>query len=131
MKSIKIYDEENEIYSGGCSVNTVLFRGRLYEDPKQAAGNVVKIALQLSNGKNKQTDEWNRPTFADCTAFGSIAKDILKNYKAKDEIWIVAKYYSKQVNDNYYKGFIVKEIIKEAQAKQTNVVQDDFGYLPF
>ena len=95
MKTTKIYNDEKEVYSGNCYVNTVIFRGRIYGDFREIGQNGVKFSLQLSNGKDENTGEWREPTFADCTAFGDIGKQILNNYKSKDEIWIIAKYYSK------------------------------------
>ena len=67
--------------------------------------------------------------FADCTAFGGIAKRILNEYKPKDEIWLIAKYYSKQQDGKYYKGFIVREIITEKEIQQAN--KSVFDDLPF
>ena len=141
MKTTKIFDNEKEVYSGKCYVNTVIFRGRIYGDFKEVGQSGIKFSLQLSNGKRRgaaansrseicknpkfnntrfysdteNSNEWNKPTFANCTAFGKIAKKILKNYKPKDEIWLIAKYYSKQVEGKYYKGFIVREIIIEEE----------------
>ncbi len=130
MKTTKIYSNEKEIYSGNCYVNTVIFRGRIYGNFKEVGQSGVKFSLQLSNGKDKATDEWNKPTFADCTAFGEIAKKILKEYKPKDEIWLIAKYYSKQAQGKYYKGFIVREFITEQEIEKTGegLLDDD---LPF
>ena len=113
MKTTKIFDNEKEVYSGKCYVNTVIFRGRIYGDFKEVEQSGIKFSLQLSNGKDEKSGEWKRPTFADCSAFGNIAKKLLKEYKAKDEIWIIAKYYSKHQDGKYYKGFIVREIINE------------------
>lgn len=118
MKTTKIYNDEKEIYSGNCYVNTVIFRGKIYGDLKEVGQSGVKFSLQLSNGKNEESGEWNKPTFADCTAFGDVSKKILKEYKPKDEIWIIAKYYSKQIEDKYYKGFIVREIITEQEIEK-------------
>ena len=131
MKTTKIYDNEKEVYSGSCYVNTVIFRGRIYGDFKEVGQSGVKFSLQLSNGKDKFTDEWNKPTFADCTAFGDISKKILKEYKPKDEIWLIAKYYSKQAQGKYYKGFIVREIITEEEIEKAaqNLIDNDD--LPF
>ena len=130
MKTTKIYDNEKEVYSGSCYVNTVIFRGRIYGDLKEVGQSGVKFSLQLSNGKDKVKDEWNKPTFADCTAFGNVAKRILKEYKSKDEIWIIAKYYSKQHEGKFYKGFIVREIITEQEfEKAGEILLDDD--LPF
>ena len=109
----------------------MIFRGRIYGDLKEVGQSGVKFSLQLSNGKDKVTDEWNKPTFADCTAFGDVSKKILKEYKPRDEIWLIAKYYSKQVDRKYYKGFIVREIITEEgieKATQNLIDNDD---LPF
>lgn len=131
MKTTKIYDNEKEVYSGSCYVNTVIFRGRIYGDLKEVGQSGVKFSLQLSNGKDKVTDEWNKPTFADCTAFGDVSKKILKDYKPKDEIWLIAKYYSKQAQGKYYKGFIVREIITEEEIEKAaqNLIDNDD--LPF
>ena len=111
MKTTKIYNNEKEVYSGNCYVNTVIFRGRIYDEFKKVGNDGIKFSLQLSNGKDSKIGEWNKPTFADCTAFGAVAKRILNEYKPKDEIWLIAKYYSKQQDGKYYKGFIVREII--------------------
>lgn len=118
MKTTKIFDNEKEVYSGKCYVNTVIFRGRIYGDFKEVGQSGIKFSLQLSNGKDEKSGEWKRPTFADCSAFGNIAKKLLKEYKAKDEIWIIAKYYSKHQDGKYYKGFIVREIINEEEILQ-------------
>ena len=118
MKTTKIFDNEKELYSGKCYVNTVIFRGRIYGDFKEVGQSGIKFSLQLSNGKDEKSGEWKRPTFADCSAFGNIAKKLLKEYKAKDEIWIIAKYYSKHQDGKYYKGFIVREIINEEEILQ-------------
>ena len=156
MKTTKIYNDEKEVYSGNCYVNTVIFRGRIYGDFREIGQNGVKFSLQLSNGKrrgaaaksrseiceNQKFDstriysdtgnlgEWYKPKFADCTVFGEISKRILKEYKPKDEIWIIAKYYSKQHEGKYYKGFIVREIITEQEIEKAGeeLLDDD---LPF
>ena len=130
MKTTKIYNDEKEVYSGNCYVNTVIFRGRIYGDFREIGQNGVKFSLQLSNGKDESTGQWNKPTFADCTAFGDVSKRILKEYKPKDEIWIIAKYYSKQYEGKYYKGFIVREIITEQEIEKAGetLLDDD---LPF
>ena len=96
----------------------MIFRGRIYDEFKKVGQNGIRFSLQLSNGKDPKTGEWNKPTFADCTAFGAVAKRILKEYKSKDEIWLIAKYYSKQQDGKYYKGFIVREIITEQEIQR-------------
>lgn len=117
-KKIKIFKNETNIYSGNCYVNTVIFRGRIYDEFKKVGNDGIKFSLQLSNGKDSKIGEWNKPTFADCTAFGAVAKRILNEYKPKDEIWLIAKYYSKQQDGKYYKGFIVREIITEQEIQR-------------
>ena len=129
MKTTKIYDDEKMVYSGNCYVNTVIFRGRIYDEIKEIKSNGVKFLLQISNGKDDITGNWNKPTFAECYAFGETAKRIAKEYKPKDEIWLTAKYYSKEVDGKYYKGFIVREIITEQEIeKASEELLDD---LPF
>ncbi len=131
MKTTKIYDDEKEVYCGNCYVNTVIFRGRIYGDFQKAGQNGIKFSLQLSNGKDEKTGEWNKPTFADCTAFGETAKKILKEYKPKDEIWLIAKYHTRQINGKYYKGFIVREIITEEEIDKAAQPLIDSDDLPF
>jgi hypothetical protein len=97
MKTTKIYNNEKEVYSGNCYVNTVIFRGRIYDEFKKVGQNGIRFSLQLSNGKDPKTGKWNKP---------------------KDEIWLIAKYYSKQQDGKYYKGFIVREIITEQEIQR-------------
>ena len=97
MKTTKIYNNEKEVYSGNCYVNTVIFRGRICDELKKVGQDGIKFSLQLSNGKDSKTGEWNKP---------------------KDEIWLIAKYYSKQQDGKYYKGFIVREIITEQEIQR-------------
>ena len=151
MKTTKIYDDEKMVYKnlhpsrkskifngsrepwatpcGNCYVNTVIFRGRIYDELKEIKSNGVKFLLQISNGKDDITGGWNKPTFAECCAFGETAKRIAKEYKPKDEIWLTAKYYSKEVDGKYYKGFIVREIITEQEIEK--VSEDLLDDLPF
>ena len=75
-KTIKIFENEANIYSGNCYVNTVIFRGRIYDDFKEIKSNGIKFLLQISNGKDDITGGWNKPTFAECCAFGETAKRI-------------------------------------------------------
>ena len=130
-KKIKIFKNETNIYSGNCYVNTVIFRGRIYDEFKKVGNDGIKFSLQLSNGKDSKIGEWNKPTFADCTAFGAVAKRILNEYKPKDEIWLIAKYYSKQHDGKYYKGFIVREIITEKEIDKAAQSLIDNEDLPF
>ena len=108
MKTTKIYDNEKEVYNGNCYVNTVIFRGRIYDEFKKVGQKGIRFSLQLSNGKDPKTGKWNKP---------------------KDEIWLIAKYYSKQQDGKYYKGFIVREIITEKEIQQAN--ESVFDDLPF
>lgn len=109
-KKFKIYDEEDLIYEGILSVNTAILKGRLAKDP-QISGKAVHFSLQISGGKNNQTNEWNKPTYADCSAFGELGEQIFKRYCGKDEIRIIAKFYSNVHDGKFYKGFNVREVI--------------------
>ncbi len=134
MKTLRIFDNDKEVYSGNCSVNTVILRGRIYSDLREVSKGTAKFSLQLSNGKDKVTGEWNKSTFADCTAFGKTAQRILKEYKPKDELWAITKYYSKRQNDKVYKGFIIHTIIERKDVKQAHMPtspQFNDDYLPF
>ncbi len=131
MKTVKIYNDEKEVYSGNCNVNMALFRGRVCSDLREVSKGTVKFSLQLSNGKDKITGEWNKATFADCTAFGEIAHLILREYKPKDEIWVIAKYYSKQHDGKFYKGFVVQGIIEAQKHQKAEHQGSNSDFLPF
>ena len=134
MKTLKIFDNDKEVYSGNCSVNTVIFRGRIYSDLREVSKGTAKFSLQLSNGTDKVTGEWTKPTFVDCAAFGKVAQRILKEYKPKDELWVIAKYYARRQNDKVYKGFIVQAIITDKASlvrPATSPTGLDDDYLPF
>lgn len=126
---LKIFDDEKEIYSGTCSVNTVLFKGIIFDEFKDIGtkNNGLRFSLKVSNGKDEITGEWKKPTFADCSAFGKIAEKIRNEYQTKDEIFIIAKYYQKEHERRYYKGFVVKQVIQNK--KEDENFEDD--YLPF
>ena len=91
---LKIFDDEKEIYSGTCSVNTVLFKGIIFDEFKDIGtkNNGLRFSLKVSNGKDETTGEWKKPTFADCSAFGKIAEKIRKEYQTKDEICKIVFY---------------------------------------
>ena len=122
-KTMKIFRNEENIYTGNCYVNTVIFRGRIYDNFK------IKFLLQIRGAKDDITGGWNKPTFAECCAFGETAKRIAKEYRPKDEIWLIAKYYSKEVDGKYYKGFMIREIITEQETLQAS--EDLLNDLPF
>ena len=126
---LKIFDDEKEIYSGTCSVNTVLFKGIIFDEFKDIGtkNNGLRFSLKVSNGKDETTGEWKKPTFADCSAFGKIAEKTKKEYQTKDEIFVIAKYYQKEHEGRYYKGFVVKQVIQNK--KEDENPKDD--YLPF
>ena len=80
----------------------MIFRGRIYDEFKKVGQDGISFSLQLSNGKErvvaptesrtkfgennnpscsriysyeeKSLERWRKPTFADCTAFGGLAK---------------------------------------------------------
>ena len=102
MKTIKIYDDEKEIYTGNCFVNTVIFKGRIYGEIKEISQNGIRFSLKLSNGKDETTGEWLKSTFADCVAFGDLADKLKQSYSQNDEIFLIAKFTSKQCGDFIY-----------------------------
>ena len=55
MKTTKIYDDEKEVYSGNCYVNTVIFRGRIYDDFKEIKSNGIKFLIQIRGAKDDIT----------------------------------------------------------------------------
>ena len=89
--------------------------------------NGLRFSLKVSNGKDETTGEWKKSTFADCSAFGKIAEKIKKEYQTKGEIFVIAKYYQKEHEGRYYKGFVVKKVIQNK--KEDENPKDD--YLPF
>ena len=118
MRTIKTYDDEKEIYTGNCFVNTVIFKGRIYGEIKEISQNGIRFSLKLSNGKDEITGEWLKSTFADCVAFGDLADNLKQSYSQNDEIFLIAKFTSKQCGDIYYKNFVVREIIGNKEKSQ-------------
>lgn len=133
MRTIKIFNEEKEIYSNSCPVNMVLFRGRIFGEIQKVSDKMIKFVLQISNGKDPSTDQWRKPTFVKCSAFDSVSAEILKDYKTGEEIWVIAKYYTNKYNDKIYHEFCVRDVIgtkvKETETKKSTELLDDD--LPF
>lgn len=98
------------IYEGNLSVNTAILKGRLTKTPTNK-GKVINFNLQISGGKNPNTNEWNKPTYVDCTAFGELGEFILEHYFQNNEIWFIGKFYTNVCDGKTYKGFIVRELI--------------------
>ena len=132
MRTFKIFDEEKEIYNGSCPVNMVLFRGRIFGEIQKINDKIIKFVLQISNGKDPNTGQWRKPTFVKCSVFNSMIKEILKEYKTGDEIWVIAKYYRNKKEDKIYHEFCVRDVIgakaKNTKEEATNILDDD---LPF
>ena len=137
MRTFKIFNEDKEIYNGSCSVNLVIFRGRIFGEIQKINDKIIKFVLQISNGKDPKTDQWRKPTFVKCSAFDSMSKEILKEYKTGDEIWIIAKYYRNKKDDKIYHEFCIRDVIdtkvkntdnKEKMVSESNLLDDD---LPF
>ena len=66
-----------------------------------------------------------------------MSKEILKEYKTGDEIWLIAKYYRNKKDDKIYHEFCVRDVIdsrveksenKKETASKSNFLDDD---LPF
>lgn len=110
IKKLKIFEDESLVYEGNLSVNTAILKGRLTKAPI-TNGKAVCFNLQISGGKNPQTDSWNKPTYVDCSAFGELGEIISERYCEHDEIWFIGKFYTRSYDDKVYKGFIVRELI--------------------
>lgn len=125
-RTMELFDNSKKIYEGVLSVNTAIIKGNMFKNPT-AVGDCTHFAIKISNGKNESTGQWYKPTFADCTAFGTIGQQILERYVDKDDIWIIAKYYNNTKNGKTYRGFNVREVInmKDAPSK----TPDDHGYV--
>lgn len=126
QRTIKIFEDDKIIYEKNLSVNTVILKGRLSKNPI-SFGETVHFTLEISNGKDKATDDWRKPTYADCTAFGDLGNKILRLYKERDEIFVVCKFYSNTKDRKMYKGFTVREVIsmKDDDFSETNEIDND------
>ena len=120
QKTIKIFEDDKIIYERNLSVNTVLLKGRMSKNPT-SFGETVHFTLEISNGKDSNTNEWRKPTYADCTAFGDLGSKISRLYKERDEIFVVCKFYSNVKDRKTYKGFTVREVI--------NIKNEDFSQI--
>lgn len=110
MKKVKLFNDDKLIYEGNLAVNTAFLRGRIYKNVEKF-GSVYHFTIKLSNGKDEKTNEWRKPTYADCTAFGELGEQIHINYCTGDEIFIIGKFYANKIEDKVYKGFNVKGVI--------------------
>ncbi len=129
-RQVKIFSDGELLYDAAASVNMAFLRGKICKNPI-LSGRAAKFTLQVSNGKNQKTGEWNKPTYADCRAFGELSEKIIKRYRAGDEIWIVGKYHVSVYNDRICSGFWVRDVIgmKEQQTDDEAILDDQD--LPF
>lgn len=51
-------------------------------------------------------------------AFGDLADKLKQSYSQNDEIFLIAKFTSKQRGDTYYKNFVVREVIGNKEKSQ-------------
>lgn len=133
VKKLRISEDDKVIHEGNLSVNTAILKGRLTKNPT-VNGEATAFNLQISGGKNPQTDSWNKPTYVDCSAFGELGEIISERYHEHDEIWFIGKFYTRSYEDKVYKGFIVRELInvKEKPSKDLeNVDLTSDEDLPF
>ncbi len=125
-RMMELFDNNEKVYEGVLSVNTAILKGILFKDPK-AYEHSTQFTIKISNGKDDITGKWFKPTFVDCTAFGTLGEQIAERYVDRDDIWVIAKYYSNKKNGKVYRGFIAREVIgmKDAPSKTPN----DHGYV--
>jgi len=131
-RSVKIFEDDRLIFERNLSVNTVILKGRLFKEPEKL-GETVHFIIKISNGKDDASNEWRKPTFVDCTAFGSLGDEIFNNYHENSEIFFFGKFYSNKKDEKIYKGFKVRELI---DIKKSSSDAESFGfasdnYLPF
>ena len=120
MRTFKIFNDGKEIYTNSCPVNLVIFRGRIFGEIQKINDKIIKFVLQISNGKDPNTNQWRKSTFVKCSAFDLMSKEILKYYKTGDEIWVIAKYYRNKKDDKIYHEFCVRDVINSRVEKSEN-----------
>lgn len=132
QRTIKIFEDDKIIYERNLSVNTAILKGRIYKNPI-SFGESVHFTLEISGGKDVKTNEWRKPIYADCTAFGELGSKILNLYKERDEIFVVCKFYSNIKDGKSYKGFTVREVIniKNKDFSQVKEQLDNDEDIPF
>jgi hypothetical protein len=112
-RKITLSENGTEYYTGNLSVNECYFRGRIFKDVKAPEGKApAKFTIQVSNGKKKDSEEWNAPTFVNCLAWNDLGKQIADRYVDKDEIEVIAKYMPHSYNGTIYPEFLVREVIR-------------------
>ena len=97
---------------------------------EQEENPVLEISSSMDIGEHPACNRGFTYIFSNADSVKMYKNDnFIKEYKPKDEIWLTAKYYSKEVDGKYYKGFIVREIITEQEIeKASEELLDD---LPF
>ena len=127
QRTIKIFEDDKIIYERNLSVNTAILKGRIYKNPT-SFGESAHFTLEISGGKDAKTNDWRKPTYADCTAFGELGSKILNLYKERDEIFVLCRFYSNTKGEQTYKGFIVRDIINLKNDVEISNADND---LPF
>ena len=92
QRTIKIFEDDKIIYERNLSVNTAILKGRIYKNPT-SFGESVHFTLEISGGKDAKTNEWRKPIYADCTAFGELRSKISNLHKKCDEIFVLCRLY--------------------------------------
>lgn len=112
-REIVLSEDGTEYYRGKLSVNECYFRGKIFKEVKAATGKgPTKFTITVSNGKKKDSEEWNPSTFANCLAWQELGQQIADRYIDKDEIELIAKYQPHSYNKVTYPEFVVREVIR-------------------
>ena len=112
-REIALFDDGKEYYHGKLGVNECYFRGRVFKDVQRSSGRgPTKFTISVSNGKKKDSDEWNASTFVNCLAWQELGDQIADRYADKDEIEVIAKYQPHTYNGKTYPEFVVREVVR-------------------
>ncbi len=119
------------------SVNKVILKGRLGQDPTNTSG-VVKFSIATSQKfKDKDGNSQEKTQWHNIVAFGKTGEVLEKYLHKGDEIYIDGQIEYREHEGKYYTSIIVKEFDFISGKKQSttnkpvDVVTDEPDDLPF
>jgi len=120
-REIVLFEDGQEYYRGKLGVNECIFRGRIFKDVQRSSGRgPTKFTISVSNGKKKDSDEWNASTFVNCLAWQELGEQIADRYSENDAIEIIGRYTPHSYNKVTYPEFVVREVVGMKDGESDN-----------
>jgi single-strand DNA-binding protein len=113
------------------SVNKVILKGRLGQDPTNTSG-VVKFSVATSqkfedkDGNRQEKTQWHK-----IVAFGKTGEVLEKYLHKGDEVYIEGQIEYREHEGKYYTSIIVKEFDFISNVQKSNIQNETESDLPY